>query len=268
MNKIKNKIIASLLVCFILIPNIDSKALFLVSDIKVAPEISFGNNAAFLLKNEKIEINGLNSKNDKSLNTKIKTNFPFHFGIMFGYKLWFFEPEIGFKYPSKQYLELGDFFKYEEQFFEIPIRFNFIWSIIPSMFGLKFITGYKINIPLSGKFTVTTDNNLIQKLKDNYGVDSKMLESIDNIKEVSNFPSGSGNIILGFGLDLPFGMYINSLVSIPTEIFSIVSEADKNKTSKEKSPNPADPIFIKGIRSITVAFYELQFGVDIMKIIF
>ena len=265
MNKIKNKIIASLLICFILIPSIDSKAFFLVSDIKVAPEISLGFNAISVLKTNKESMEKIGFNKNMIKDTTIKNSTPFSGGIMLGYKIWFFEPEIGFKFASTQYVELTDLYRIEEKFFEIPIRFNFVWNIIPSMFGLKFLIGYKINIPTSAKYEVKSKSKIIDK----FGSSSPMLKSNDNLKSDSNYPSSSGSFLFGLGFCFPYGTYLNFHFSIPIDAKSLTKEdLDEIKNKKLEDIKPNDKIFVLPHRIVAAPLFVTTFGVDIMKIIF
>ncbi len=262
----KNKIYAFLLSGLILIPNFNSKAFFLVTDIKVAPEIGIETNIATFISDTKLKENKwLTQEQVDKFKIKQKTNFPFTIGCMVGYRFFFVEPEIGFKYHSTKYYELTNLFKFEETQLEIPIRINLHLTLIPGFFGLKVIGGYKFNINKS-KYKVTVPKNITEI----FGNNPNVKKNIDDISKEGKggSSSNSGDIILGAGLELPYGMYLNLLVNLPTDIFKIKEITSKLEKLKPEEVNPKDPDFYKSIRLITTTVVELQFGINLIKLIF
>ncbi|MCP3659943.1 MAG: hypothetical protein GY830_06365 [Bacteroidetes bacterium] len=265
MYKIKNKILIILSLVILFIPTIDTKAFFLITDIKVAPEIGIGANFEMFVPEKKLKDNKwLTKEKIDEFKIKAKTNFPFTIGLMVGYKFWFVEPEIGIKYHGKKKFELTNLFLFEENQIEIPLRINLHLSIIPSILGLKLIGGYKFNITSSTKFKVLAKDTVKKVFTDN----KKILDSIDDLSASEKFPSKCGDIILGAGCTFPFGIYLNLLLNLPTDLLNYKDLKNKFNNLEAKKIDPREAGFSTIARLSTATFVELQLGFNLMKVIF
>ncbi len=256
-------IVAIWLLCFSLLPINTSKALSILSDFRIAPEIYGGgaiNSLSSSFFKKKSEDFFLNSQKDDNL----KTSLCFGLGLMFGYDIFGIAiPEIGVRLQTARSFELGGMFAYEEKFVEIPIRLNLGISIIPFILKIRFVAGYKINIPYSATLTVKDKAKLKTK---GFGNINETKESMNKEK---NFPSHSGDVTLGFGLTFPLDIYVNFIANIPVDIFlnSLSGKWDEIKNKKIEKYNPNEPEFIMFARYYSSPVFEVQVGINLMKVL-
>ncbi len=242
-----------------------------LADVKVSPEIDLGISYGSIIKES-----DTNSKEEDQTELKALKNFeasmPISIGLRIGLDFLDFETiKLGFttgiKYPFKRKLEEKDEkYSIEEQFIELPFNFLIGFTFDSFIERVDLILGYDMRYLLSSKYTIKDDSPLkLPVFNEEWG------KNHEDLKDGEGCPHFSGDIVIGTGINLPYGIYFNLILSLPLELYTIEKDSKGKGKAKIDSINSTpkkDKNFIRTRRMVNSALLKFQIGVDIMKIFF
>jgi len=162
-------------------------------------------------------------------------------------------PEIGIYYgPSVLNIKSHGITIYDHCVnFSCCIRSTFVSTEIPSVAGNLSI-GYDMTVFLSSSYKQHRND---QDLHDSF------LGNKDLFQLLPDLPRVSGGFAMGFGLELPKGIYLVLKVKLPMELFLVDDRISKKRHQK---PPQLDTDFIMINRAFTSNLLELGIGIDVL----
>jgi len=180
----------------------------------------------------------------------VNYNFPISETIHIG-------PEIGFIYGFTRKITYHTHnITLEEKCAQIPIYLRITSpSTETSAIGGNVILGYEFNTFFSSKY----------KQSGNYPDLHASLVGDKDLKEViKDFPTTSGSIVIGGGLEFPKGFYFVGKIKVATELFKLAKQKELKDNVFEDELGAK---LIHLTRLATANIVEFNLGVDVMKLI-